>query len=318
MGLESVATPMWWVGFTVLVLVLLTIDLSLHRDGKALSFKESGLWAAFWVGLAIIFGFAISPFIGPQHTVEYFTGYIIEKALSVDNLFVFIVVFGFFRVPIEHQRKILYWGIIGALVMRAIFIVVGAALLAKFHWLIYVFGAFLVYTGIKLFKPSDEEVDPSKNLALRLFRKLVPVSDHLDGGKFFTLVNGKRMATPLMVVLVVIEATDLVFAVDSIPAIFAVTQDPFIVYSSNVFAILGLRSLYFLLANAMTKFEYLNIGLAVVLIFVGTKMLVMGFFKIPVVLSLVVVAGVLTLSVVASLIKAKRDQAAAEKKANES
>jgi tellurite resistance protein TerC len=305
---ESIGSPGLWAGFVVLVLVLLSVDLLvLGRRQREMTFREALGWTGVWVGVAALVGLFVYVQFGGQRALEFTTGYLIEEALSVDNLFVFIVLFQFFRVPPELQRRVLFWGILGALVMRGLFILVGAALLHRFHFLIYVFGGFLIVTGAKLLFKGDEEMDPSKNLALRAVRRLMPVTDRMEGARFFVVRQGRRMATPLFVVLVVVEATDLVFAVDSIPAIFAVTTDPFVVYTSNICAILGLRSLYFLLSKAMTQFRYLNVGLAVVLMFVGAKMAVSGFFHIPIGVSLGVVAGLLFGAVLASLAADRRD-----------
>ena len=307
--MESSGSLVLWIVFAVVVLVSLAIDLGVHNKHHGSSTKEAAIWSAVWIGLAIVFGLAVSPFIGSDHTLEYFTAYLLEKSLSVDNLFVFIVIFSFFQIPQDLQRRVLFWGILGALVMRAIFIFVGVALLSKFHFLFYVFGAFLVYTGAKLLFSKDEEVQPEKNLAYRLARKLFHVSDDLSSEHFFVKEKGKWVATRLLVVLVVIEATDVVFAIDSIPAVLAVTQDTFVVYTSNIFAILGLRALYFLLAGVMGKFRYLNVGLAFVLAFIGVKMVLVDFFKMPPLGSLVVVASLLTASIVASVIVDRREKA---------
>jgi len=305
MGLESIGSPGLWFGFTVFVLAMLALDLGVfHRKAHEVGVREGLVWTAIWVSLALLFNVAVYFWFGSERALEFLTGYVIEKALSVDNIFVFIVVFSAFAVPTKLQHRVLFWGILGALIMRAIFIVLGAALLQQFHWVIYIFGAFLVVTGIKLLIQRGDEVHPERNPLFRLFRRFVPsVSDYRDG--HFTVVEaGKRYATPLLLVLVAIEATDLVFAVDSIPAIFAVTTDPFIVYTSNVFAILGLRSLYFALAGVMGKFHYLKVGLSLVLVFVGAKMLLGGIYKIPILASLGVIVVLLLGSVVASLLSA--------------
>lgn len=297
-----------WILFNLFVLGMLAVDLGIfHRKSHEVNLKEALSWSAVWITLAMIFNAGIYYFQGPKPALEFLTGYVIEKSLSVDNIFVFVLVFSFFRVPAVYQHKVLFWGILSALVMRGILIVVGAALLAKFHWIIYIFGGFLVFTGIKMLVMRDQEMDVQNNLAVRLFRRFVPMSPSYDGDKFFTVQNGTRMATPLLLVLAVIEVTDLIFAVDSIPAIFAVTGDPFIVYTSNVFAILGLRSLYFALAGLVDKFRYLKVGLAFVLMFVGAKMLMMGWIKIPIGISLAVIASILTVSVVTSLMTPKSE-----------
>ena len=304
MAIESIGTPALWMGFTTFVLVMLALDLGVfHRKAHEVSVKEALSWTAVWVSLALVFNVGVYFWFGSERALEFLTGYVIEKALSVDNIFVFIVVFTAFAVPANLQHRVLFWGILGALVMRAIFIVLGAALLQQFHWVIYVFGAFLVFTGIKLLVQKSDEIHPEKNPLFRLFRRFVPSVSDYRGGRFTVVEGGKRYATPLLLVLVAIETTDLVFAVDSIPAIFAVTTDPFIVYTSNIFAILGLRALYFALAGMMGKFHYQKVGLSLVLVFVGTKMLIAGVFKIPILVSLGVIVALLAGSVVASLLR---------------
>ncbi len=301
-----------WVGFNVFVLGMLALDLGVfHRKAHVVSFKEAGIWSAVWIGLALLFNAGIWRFLGPQKGVEFLTGYLIEKSLSVDNIFVFALIFAYFAVPQEYQHRVLFWGILGALVMRAIFIAAGAALIANFHWIIYVFGAFLILTGIKMAFAPDKGLEPEKNPVVRLVRRLMPVTERYHGQKFFARENGALAATPLFLVLALVETTDLIFAVDSIPAIFAVTSDPFIVYTSNVFAILGLRSLYFLLAGVMSKFEYLKLGLAAILVFVGTKMAIVDLYKIPSAISLGVVAAILAVAIGASLLRARWREAAA-------
>jgi tellurite resistance protein TerC len=300
------AGQVWqWVGFNVFVLAMLALDLFvLHKDAHAVRFREAIRWAIIWVLLAVIFGAGVWYFQGAEQGLAFFTGYLIEEALSVDNIFVFVLVFSYFRVPPQYQHRVLFWGVLGALVMRGIMIAVGAALIARFHWIIYVFGAFLVVTGIRMAFHDESDIEPESNPVLRLVRRLIPIAPHYDGQKFFTrdARTGRRFATPLLVVLVIIETTDLVFALDSIPAIFSVTRDPFIVYTSNIFAILGLRTLYFLLAGIIHRFHYLKIGLSVVLVFIGVKMLVEHWIEIPIAASLGIVAAVLGASVVASLI----------------
>jgi tellurite resistance protein TerC len=307
--------PWWlWAGFTVFVLSVLALDLGVfHRKAHAVTTKEAGIWTVVWVSMAVVFGAGIYLTMGHQAALEFAAGYLVEEALSVDNLFVFILVFSYFRVPEELRHRVLFWGIIGALVMRGAMIAAGAVLIDRFHWIIYVFGAFLVYTGIKMAVKGEDDIDPEHNPVLRLVRRAVPVTHGYRGQKFFVReaphgTSGplRRMATPLFVVLVLVETTDLVFAVDSIPAIFGVTRDPFLVYTSNVFAILGLRSLFFLLAGVIEKFHFLRYGLAAVLAFVGIKMLVSGHFPIPIALSLGVIALLLGGSVVASLLFPQR------------
>lgn len=302
--------PLWaWLAFNLFVLAMLAIDLGIfHRKSHEVSLREAFAWSAVWVTLALVFNAFIFQWRGSEAALQFFTGYLIEKSLSVDNIFVFALLFTYFSVPKAYQHRVLFWGILGALVLRAIFILAGAALLAKFHWIIYIFGAFLLITGIKMAIFRDQQMDPEKNPLLRLVRRFIPVKNEYHGDHFFVRENGKLWATPLFLVLVLVESTDLVFAVDSIPAIFAVTSDPFIVYTSNVFAILGLRSLYFVLAGVMDKFRYLKLGLSAVLVFVGIKMLLIDLYKIPSLWSLAVIVVLLTLSIVASHWASRRDE----------
>jgi tellurite resistance protein TerC len=284
---------------------MLVLDLGVfHRRAHTVKFREALVWSVAWIALAGIFAVVIFFWHGRTPALEFVTGYVIELSLSVDNLFVFLLIFRFFQVPAIHQHKVLFWGILGALVMRAIFIAAGVGLIQRFHWIIYVFGAFLVYSGIKLFFQEEAEIHPEENPMLRLFRRWVPVTDDYVGNKFFVR-NPGLYATPLFVVLLVVETTDLLFAVDSIPAILAITRDAFIVYTSNVFAILGLRSMYFALAGMMEMFRYLHYGLSLVLVFVGAKMLLSHYFEIPTHLALAAVAGVLAISVIASMANPK-------------
>jgi len=300
----SAAPPALWVGFTVLVLGLLALDLFvLHRKPHAVRPKEALVWALVYFTLALLFCGGVYLRFGSDKAMEFLAGYVIEEALSVDNLFVFLVIFAYFKVPKEFQHRVLFWGVVGALVLRAIFILLGATLIQTFHGVTYIFGGFLVITGIKLLVRRDEEVHPERNPLLRLLRRVLPVTSDYHGTHFTVREKGRRFATPLLMVLVLIEGTDVIFAVDSIPAVFAVTSDPFIVYTSNIFAILGLRSLYFALAGMMERFHYLKVGLALVLAFVGTKMLVASIFKIPIGWSLGVVLLLLAGSVVASLLR---------------
>jgi tellurite resistance protein TerC len=302
--MHSVGTPGLWIGFTALILLLLALDLGVfHRRAHEIRVREALVMSAMWIGLALLFNVALYFWFGSERALEFLTGYVIEKALSVDNLFVFLVVFAYFSVPGKLQHRVLFWGILGALVMRAIFILLGAALLQTFHWIIYVFGAFLIFTGVKLLLQREGDIHPERNPILRLFRRVVPAVSDYRGTHFLVREAGRWHATPLLMVLVVIEATDVVFAVDSIPAIFAVTDDPFIVYTSNIFAIMGLRALYFALAAMLGRFHYLKFGLGLVLVFVGTKMAIADFYKIPILASLAVVLGLLTASVVASLLR---------------
>jgi tellurite resistance protein TerC len=301
-----VEIPIWvWFAFIGGVLVMLALDLGVfNRKAHVVTIKEAAIWTSVWVSLGLAFGAMMFVWQGQQKGLEWITGYLIEYSLAVDNIFVFVLVFAAFAVPPQYRHRVLFWGIIGALVMRGTMIAVGAQLIKEFHWILYVFGAFLVFTGIRmLMAKSDEHVDLEKNPAVKLARRFFRISPEYDGQKFFTVKNGVRMATPLFLVLVFIEFTDLIFAVDSIPAIFAITTDPFIVFTSNVMAILGLRSMYFLLADIVDRFVYLKTGLAVILAFIGVKLLLLDIFKIPTVVSLAVVVTILAISVVASLIK---------------
>jgi tellurite resistance protein TerC len=288
--------------FTLFVLFLLTLDLGVfQRQPHRLSFREAAAWYAFWVALSIVFNLGIYFWRGGQPALEFLTGYILEVSLSMDNVFVFAVIFAFMGVRAEFQHRVLFWGIVGALVMRAAFIAAGVVLISRFHWVLYILGAFLVITGVKLFREKPGEFHPERNPVMRLARRIFPITPDYEGAAFFVRREGRRLATPLLLVLLLVETTDVLFAVDSIPAVFSVTLDPFIVYTSNVFAILGLRSLYFLLAGAIRKFRYLRPGLALVLVFVGAKMLVADFYKIPVLVSLGVITTILLMAVLASL-----------------
>ncbi|TFH58117.1 MAG: TerC family protein [Candidatus Zixiibacteriota bacterium] len=286
---------------------MISIDLGLfHRKAHAVKTKEALIWCAVWISLALLFNAGVYHYKGGQAGIEFLTGYLIELSLSLDNLFVFLLIFSFFRVPKNHQHSVLYWGILGALVMRAIMIASGIALINEFHWIIYVFGAFLVFTGVKMFFTGDQEIHPEKNIVIRLAKKLFPVTHEFHEGRFFIRRNARLMATPLFLVLLVIETTDLVFAVDSIPAILAITRDSFIVYTSNVFAILGLRSFYFALAGMFDKFRFLKVGLAIVLTYVGLKMLLADIYKIPTILSLAFIALTIGLSILISFLKPEK------------
>ncbi len=302
-----------WIGFNVFVLAMLALDLGVfHRKAHVVTFKESIAWTIAWVAMAMLFNLGIAHYLGNDKGLEFFTGYVIEKSLSVDNVFVFALLFSYFAVPALYQHKVLFWGILGALLMRAAMIVLGAALITKFEWIIYLFGGFLVLTGIKMIVKREEEIHPEANPVVRWFKKLMPVTAEYRADRFFVRENGVRMATPLFVVLLLVEISDVIFAVDSIPAIFAVTKDPFIVYTSNVFAILGLRSLYFALAGVMDKFHYLKIGLGVVLTFVGVKMLLAhSAWKIDTHVSLGVIVLVLAASILLSLLRPKKTAAVA-------
>jgi tellurite resistance protein TerC len=300
----DIGTPGLWLGFGAVVLGLLAIDLFVfHRREHEVRMREALIWSCVWIGVALAFNLGVYVWFGPDKAVEFLTGYLIEKALSVDNLFVFVVIFSFFSVPLALQHRVLFWGIVGALLMRGLFIALGAALLERFHGVIYVFGGFLVLTGIRMLFQKEQSVHPERNPVLRVFRRLVPSVPEYHGPRFSIVKEGKRFATPLLMVVTVVEASDIMFAVDSIPAVFAVTRDPFIVYTSNIFAILGLRALYFVLADVIGRLHYLKIGLAFVLVFVGAKMLLGDVVKVPVWVSLCVVAGVLGASALASLLR---------------
>ncbi|HYE57761.1 MAG TPA: TerC family protein [Rhodothermales bacterium] len=305
-----------WFGFNVLILALLALDLGVfHRKSHEVSLKEATAWSVVWITLGLLFGLGIylywdtlvpgSAYTGEQAALAYVTGYLLEKSLAVDNIFVFVLVFSYFNVPAAYQHRVLFWGILGALVMRAILILAGVALIQTFHWVVYVFGAFLVLTGLKMLRAGDLKLEPEKNPLVKLARRLFPVTEAYEGDRFFIrLQTGKRVvkkATPLLLVLMMIEATDLVFAVDSIPAILAVTQEPFLVYTSNVFAILGLRAMYFMLAGVVPKFVYLKPALSFILVWVGAKMLLVDLLHVPMALSLAIVVTVLTIAVLASI-----------------
>ncbi len=307
----SVTTLLVWGGFIIFVLAMLAIDLGVfHRKAHTVSIKEAGIWTIVWISLATIFGLGLWLRNGSEQALAFAAGYVIEYSLSMDNIFVFVLIFTFFAVPASYQHRVLFWGIIGALVMRGVMIAAGAALIKQFHWIIYLFGAFLVFTGIRMAFHDNSEIHPEQNPLIRIFRRIMPVTSDYRGDRFFVREAGKLLATPLFLVLLMVESTDLIFAVDSIPAIFAVTTDPFIVFTSNVFAILGLRSLYFILAGAVDKFYYLKLGLSAVLTFVGIKMLITEWYKIPIALSLLVIVGLLGTAIVASLVRARRLQAA--------
>ena len=293
----------FWILFNVFVLVMLAVDLGIfNRKSHVISFREAMSWTVVWILLALVFNGILYYWRGPVQAMEFFTGYLVEKALSIDNIFVFIMIFSFFHVPAAYQHKVLFWGILGALLMRAIFIFAGVALIEKFHFTIYIFGALLIFTGYKMFGHKNVKVNPDKNPLIRMVKRWMPVTSDLHGDRFFVTLDGKRFATPLFLVLILVETTDLIFAVDSIPAILAITQDQFIVYTSNVFAILGLRSLYFALAGIAGRFWLLSYALALVLVFVGLKMLVIDLYKIPIQWSLTFIFAVVGMSIVLSLI----------------
>ena len=305
--METVGSPLLWAGFVGVVLALLALDLGVfHRNAHAVGLREAAVWSAVWIGLALAWNGLVLHWFGAERGLEFLTGYLIEKALAVDNLFVFYAIFAYFAVPAALQHRVLFWGVLGALVMRAVFILLGAALLAKFHWIMYAFGAILLFTAFKLIAMGDEGFHPERNPVYRLFRRLLPAVSEYHGSRFTVVRDGRRCATPLLVVLVLIEWTDLVFAIDSIPAIFAVTSDPFIVFTSNIFAILGLRSLFFLLNGVIGRFHLLKPALAAVLAFVGGKMLLLDVVKVPIGVSLGTVAALIALGVAASLLFPRR------------
>ena len=294
--------PVWgWAAVLAVILAMLAVDLVAHRREHVVSVREAAVWSAIWISLGLGFGVVVWSVYGSQAGGEYFAGYLIEKSLAVDNVFVFALIFSYFAVPRQYQHRVLFYGVLGALVFRAIFIAGGATLLDRFHWILYVFGAFLVITGWRMFRHRNEESDPGRNPVLRLVRRFVPTTDEYHGQKFWVRKAGKWVATPLFVVLIMVETSDIIFAVDSIPAIFAVTQEPFLVFTSNAFAILGLRAMYFLLADLMHRFIYLKLGLSAILVFVGVKMLLLDVYKVPIGLSLAVIATLITVSVAMSL-----------------
>lgn len=304
----------WWIGFHIFIFLMLALDLGVfHRKSHTVSVREALTWSAVWVSLALAFNAGVFFVKGHDAALEFLAGYLLEESLSVDNLFVFLLLFSYFKVPADYQHKVLFWGIVGALVMRALFIGIGAVLIAQFHYILYLFGIFLVITGIRMAFDKGDEVNPENNILVKVFRRFFPVSDKYDGSNFFTVENGVRKATLLFIVLLIVEATDILFAVDSIPAVFAVTQDPFIVYTSNIFAILGLRSLYFALAGIMNLFHYLKFGLSIILSFIGVKMLIMDIYKIPIGAALGFVVFVLVASIVASKIWPKAEEEPQEK-----
>ncbi len=299
-----------WLAFNTFVLAMLVLDLKVfHRQAHEVKVKEALLWSLFWIVLSLLFNAGVFLVEGYESALQFFTGYIIEKSLSVDNLFVFLMIFSYFKVPPKYQHKVLFWGILGALIMRGLLIFLGVALIQKFHWIIYIFGAFLVFTGIKMaFQREMVEIHPERNLIVRFFKNFIPVTAGYHEGKFFVNVDGKAYATLLFVVIIVVETTDLVFALDSIPAIFAISRDPFIVYTSNVFAILGLRALYFALAGLIDLFHYLKFGLSIVLAFIGVKMLIEELYDMPILIALGVVGSVIGLSIVASVLRPQKEK----------
>lgn len=305
--MESIGSPALWGGFVAFVFAMLALDLGVfHRKSHAVAPREALVWSAVWIGLALLFNAFVAWRFGAQFGIEFLTGYLIEKSLSVDNIFVFLVIFSGLGIPLQYQHRVLFWGILSALVLRALMIFAGAALLERFHGLIYLFGAFLVFTGVKLFLDRGKEEHPERSPLMRWAQRWIPSTPRLHGDRFWVLENGRRVATPLFMALLMVEITDVIFAIDSIPAIFAVTRDPFIVFTSNIFAILGLRSLFFLLADLMDRFVYLKVGLSAVLIFVGGKMALIDFVKIPPPVSLAVVLSLLGGAVLASWWKTRR------------
>ncbi|MEW6511146.1 MAG: TerC family protein [Bacteroidota bacterium] len=293
--------------FNLFIIALLALDLGVfHRKAHSVSTREAAIWSVVWVTLSLLFNAGLFWYAGHVTALEFLAGYLIEKALSVDNIFVFLVIFSYFGVPSQFQHKVLFWGVLGALIMRSIFIALGATLIARFDWILYVFGVILIVSGWKMMFQKEVEVHPDKNVFIRLARRFFPVLPGYETPKFIVRRGGRLFITPLLLVLITVETTDVVFAVDSIPAVFGVTRDPFIVYSSNVFAILGLRALYFLLSGMMNSFAYLSYGLSLVLIFIGVKMLAEGFLHIPIVVSLIVVAGILGVSILASVARNRR------------
>jgi tellurite resistance protein TerC len=304
-----------WIVFGIVIPVMLGLDLAVfHRKDHVIKLKEALFWSSVWISMALLFNLGVYLLVGHEKALNFLTGYLVEESLSVDNLFVFMLIFAYFSVPATYQHRVLFWGIMGAIVMRGIFIVTGLTLLAKLHWIIYIFGAFLIYTAARLAFKKEEEIKPENNPILRLFRRFVPLTKRYHGSKFLGKPKGQWLATPLLMVLVVIETTDIVFAVDSVPAVLSITQDPFIVYTSNIFAVMGLRALYFALAGVIQRFYYLNYGLAAILGFLGAKMIIPDIinkinpalhFEIPVEISLGVVVGILIISALASLLRRK-------------
>jgi tellurite resistance protein TerC len=300
-------SPAIWAGFIGFVFFVLAVDLGVfHKKSHSVSFKESIIWSAVWIALAMVFSLVILQWRGEADFMLFITGYVIEKSLSVDNLFVFLLIFSYFKTPNQYQHKILFYGILGALIMRALFIGAGIAIIQQFSWVIYIFGGFLIFTGLKMLKPNEEEADLENNFVLKLTKKIIPSTDKMDSNHFFTKVDGKWLATPLFITLVFVEFSDVVFAIDSIPAIIGITTDPFLVFTSNVFAILGLRSLYFALKGFSDMFHYLKYGLAVILVFIGTKMCISHFYHVPVWVTMMVIFGVLIISMVVSIAKKKQ------------
>ena len=309
-----------WAALIAAIVAMLLVDLFMHRDAHEIRLREAATWSVIWVAIGLVVGVVIWWGYGSEFGLQYYAGYVIEKSLAVDNVFVWAVIFGYFAVPKQYQHRVLFYGVVGALVFRAIFIAAGSALIASAAWVLYIFGAFLILTGLRMLRQRNEHIDMSQSKTLRLFRRFVPTTDEYHGQRFWIRRNGVLLATPLLAVLVIVEVTDIIFAVDSIPAIFAVTQEPFLVFASNAFAILGLRAMYFLLADLMHRFVYLKIGLSFVLVWVGIKMIVShAWVTIPTLLSLGIVVAIITASVVASLLatRSRPDEAAADAAAEE-
>ncbi len=306
---------LWWVAFGIMIFILLALDIAVfNRRSHEIKLKEAVLWSAFWITLALLFNIVVYVFYGHESALQYLTAYLVEKSLSMDNLFVFLMIFSFFKVPHKYQHKVLFWGIIGALVMRLFFIYAGITLISKFHWIIYIFGIMLIYSGIKMVKDKEAEIHPEKNRVLKLFRKFMPTTSKYHDGNFFVRIDGVLHATPLFVVMIVIETSDLIFAVDSIPAVLAISNDTFIVYTSNIMAILGLRALFFALAGVMNIFEYLHYGLSAILVFVGVKMIIVDFYKINIFVSLAVIFSILCISILVSVIDGRKKSPEPHKK----
>jgi tellurite resistance protein TerC len=302
--------PHHWIIFNAFILAMIILDLAVfHRKTHEVKIREALIWTGVWISLALVFNFGIYYYFGRELALEFFAAYLIEKSLSFDNIFVFILIFSYFNVPLQYQHKVLFWGIFGALVMRIIFIFTGIAIIQKFHWIIYVFSAFLLFTGIKMLFSPPKQIDPDKNFLVRLFKKVVPVIPEFRKNKFFVRIDGKLFATPLMIVLLMIELSDIIFAVDSIPAILAVSTDLFIVYTSNVFAILGLRSLFFAVSGMYQYFRYLKYALSLILIFVGVKLLLSDIYKIPTFAALLVIVMILGTAIVFSMVRKSKDKA---------
>ncbi|EHR51263.1 integral membrane protein, TerC family [Saccharomonospora marina XMU15] len=300
------AVPWWaWAAVIGVLLLMLAVDLFAHRKVHVVGVREAAVWSVVWVALGVAFGVVVWQVWGAEFGAQYYAGYLIEKSLAVDNVFVFAIIFSYFAVPREYQHRVLFYGVLGALVFRGAFIAAGSVLIASFAWILYVFGAFLVMTGVRMARHRDETIDPRRSVVLRMFRRFVPITETYEGQRFLVRRAGRLVATPLLAVLVLVEVTDIVFAVDSIPAIFAVTREPFLVFSSNAFAVLGLRALYFLLADLMYRFVYLKLGLAVVLVWVGAKLLLLDIYKIPTNLSLAVVGAILAVAVTASWLRTR-------------